>query len=181
MGKNKPLKDVDSAARSRFIYVFSKTFAATSLVGFFAGLYATENPIKGVIIGVITGMIFGIITYLIIEYTGSGSVNFFYGKRKPIFNEFEKYEGDRNQVQYKRSKNENQMALVLVNEILKKAPYLPQALYSKAQIMWEDYHKATDARKLLEKIIEIVPDKTDTYHTWAQTMLDKINSEASSE
>jgi len=73
------------------------------------------------------------------------------------------------------------MALVLVNEILKKAPYLPQALYSKAQIMWEDYHKATDARKLLEKIIEIVPDKTDTYHTWAQTMLDKINSEVSSE
>jgi len=40
MKKSKPMKDVDSAARSRFIIVASRTFAATGLVGFFAGLYA---------------------------------------------------------------------------------------------------------------------------------------------
>jgi tetratricopeptide (TPR) repeat protein len=103
-------------------------------------------------------------------------VNFFYGKRKPIYSEFETYAGDLNQVKYERSKNEYQMALILVNEVLKKAPNLPQALYLKAQILWEDYHKAADAKNLLEKIIKILPDKMNTYHIWAKTMLDQINS-----
>ena len=113
------MKDVDSAARTRYMQVAWRGFVPAGIVGFFAGLYATEDPLKAIIIGVATGVICSLVVLIIIEYTGSTSVNFFYGKRKPIYNELEKYEGDLNQVQHQRSKNENQMALVLVNEILK--------------------------------------------------------------
>jgi len=171
------MKDVDSAARSRFIIVTLRTFAPTSIVGFFAGLYVSGNPTTALIVGVVTGIVFAVVANAIIEYTGSTGVNFFYGKRKPIYSEFEKLEGEFNQAQRQKSNREYLTALVLVNEILKKAPDLPQALFLKAQILWEGYRKAGEAQKVLEKLLEIIPDKQDTYHRWAQSLLDDINAE----
>ena len=53
---------------------------------------------------------------------------------------------------------------------------LPEALYLKAQILWEGYHKAADSKIILENILEILPDKEDTYHRWAQTLIDDIEA-----
>ena len=61
--------------------------------------------------------------------------------------------------------------------VLKKAPDLPEALYLKAQIIVEGYHKLDEDRLLLEKILTVLPERGETYHRWAQTMLDDINTE----
>ena len=100
------MKDVDSAARSRFLSVVLRTFAATSLVGFFAGFYVYRDPIAGIIVGVVTGLICGGVAHIIIEYTGSMGVNILYGKLRPIYTTYEKYEGDLNQARHQKTKKE---------------------------------------------------------------------------
>jgi len=50
-------------------------------------------------------------------------------------------------------------------------------LLLKAQIIAEGYYKLDEARLLLEKILTVLPERGETYHRWAQTMLDDINTE----
>lgn len=63
-----------------------------------------------------------------------------------------------------------------MNGILKKAPDLPEALYLKEQIIWEGYRKADDAKNILEKVLEVLPDKKETYHRWAQSLIEEIST-----
>ena len=65
-------------------------------------------------------------------------------------------------------------AFKIVGEVLVQAPKLPEALYLKAQILWEGYQDASAARELLLEVIDLVPDAQQTYHRWAQSLLQKI-------
>ena len=64
-----------------------------------------------------------------------------------------------------------------MSTILKDSPDLPEALYLKAQILVEGYGKEKEAKYLLEKILAVLPERGEPYHRWAQSLLDKINSE----
>ena len=167
------MKDVDSALRSRFLQIASWVFPSTGFVTFLVG-WVKISFIAGIMIGIITGLLCSVITLVIVEHLGSSSVNLLYGRRKPRYTDYEKHEGDLNQARLQKSKQEYHKALVLVNDILKNAPDLPEALYLKAQILWEGYHKAEDSIIILEKIVDILPDKEDTSHRWAQTLMDEI-------
>lgn len=170
-------KDIDSAARSRFLMIASWTIPPIGILGIMVGTFIYESFRLGLIIGGIAGLLASIIVYFIVEYLGSSTVNLLYGRRRPVWSDFEKYEGQLNQARRHKSQKEYPKALVLVNEILKKAPELPEALYLKAQILWEGYNKAADAKNALERILVVLPDKTETYHVWAQTLIDDINNE----
>lgn len=174
------MKDVDSPARSRFLKITFWIFPTSGFLAFFVGLNIYGNPLMGLIVGVTIGAIASGIAYFFVEYLGSFGVNLLYGKRKPVYSDYEKFEGDIHQAQHQKSKKEYHKALVRVNEILKKAPDLPEALYLKAQILWEGYHKAIDAKTNLERILVVLPDKNETYHRWAQTLIDEINLEKAS-
>ena len=125
--KFKPMKDVDSAARTRFLRVAAWMFPALGFIGMMAA---------GPLIGLIAGVLGSILAFIIIEKFGSSSVNLLYGKRKPVYSDYEKHEGPLNQARLHKSKKEFHKALVLVNDILKQVPDLPEALYLKAQILW---------------------------------------------
>lgn len=170
------MKDVDSAARSRFIRVAVWVFPIVGFLGFYVGFSMYGKAGTGLAIGAVAGIIASLMTWLIIEMLGSSSVNLLYGRRRPVYSEYEKYEGDLHQARHQKTQKNFPKALAIVNAILKKAPDLPEALYLKAQIMVEGYHKLDEARLLLEKIVTVLPEKGETYHRWAQTMLDDINS-----
>lgn len=171
------MKDIDSAARSRFIRVAAWVFPIIGFLGFFVGFQMYGKPGMGLVIGAATGIIATLITWLIIEMLGSSSVNLLYGTRRPVYSEYEKYEGELHQARHQKTQKYYPKALAIVNAVLKKAPNLPEALYLKAQIIVEGYHKRDEAKLLLEKILTVLPERGETYHRWAQTMLDEINTE----
>jgi tetratricopeptide (TPR) repeat protein len=169
-------KNIDSAARSRFLKTFSWTFPFIAILGFAIGNFIYGSFLLGLIIGVIAGLLTSIIVYAIVEYLGSSTVNLFYGMRRPVWSNLEKFEGQLNQSRNHKSKNEYHKALILVNDILKEVPDLPEALYLKAQILWEGYQKAAPAKNLLERILEVLPNRQETYNRWAQSLIDEINN-----
>ena len=171
------MKDIDSAARSRFIRVAVWVFPIIGFLGFFVGFNMYGKPGAGLAIGAVVGAVASGITYFIIEMLGSSGINLLYGKRRPVWSEYEKYEGELHQARHQKTQKNYHKALVLVNGILKKAPDLPEALYLKAQILVEGYRKGDEAKILLERILTVLPGRGETYHRWARTLLDEINTE----
>jgi hypothetical protein len=171
------VRDIDSPARSRIIRVAAWVFPTTGFLGFFVGFSVYGNPGMGLAIGAAVGSIASFITWLCIETLGSSSVNLLYGKRRPVYSEYEKYEGDIHQARHQKTQKNYHKALVIVNGILKNAPDLPEALYLKAQILVQGYRKEDEAKILLERILIVLPKPGETYHRWARTLLDEINTE----
>jgi len=173
---NKPLKDINSAARSQFLKVAAGTSAPICLLTVVVGPLIFGSLKKALLFGGMASILLSVVTYFIIEYMGSFSGNFLYGKREPIYNDFEKFEGPLNQARHLKSKNEYAKAHDIANEILNKAPDLPEALYLYAQILWEGYQDAESSKKYLRKILVILPDKNETYHRWALSLINDIRS-----
>jgi len=169
------VKDIDSVARSRFIRVAVWVFSITGFLGFFVGFSMYGKPGTGLAVGTVVGAVVSCITYFIIEMLGSSGINLLYGRRRPVWSEYEKYEGELHQARHQKTQKNYHKALVLVNGILKKAPNLPEPLYLKAQILVEGYRKQNEAKILLERILTVLPKRGETYHRWAQTLLDDIN------
>ena len=169
------MQDIDSAARSRFVRVAAWVFPIISFLGFFVGFNMYGHPGLGLAIGVAAGVVASFLTWIIIEVMGSSGVNLLYGKRRPLYSEYEKYEGDLHQARHQKTQKDYHKALVLVNAILKESPDLPEALYLKAQILVEGYRKGGEAKILLERILTVLPGRGETYHRWAQSLLDEIN------
>ena len=174
------MRNIDSATRSRFLRALGWGFPFPAILGFVVGTFIFDSAKLGLLFAIVFGLVVTCISFFIIEYLGSSGVNILYGKRRPIYSDFERFEGDLHQAQVQKSKKEYHKALVLVSGILKKAPDLPEALYLKAQIIWEGYRKADEAKNILEKVLGILPDKQETYHRWAQSLIDEIDSRTTS-
>jgi len=150
------------------------------LVGLVLGASVFGSLKIGLMMGLAGGVLVSVISHFIIERLSSSGVNLLYGKRKPIWTQTEKFEGPLNQARHLKSKQDYVHARNMVDDILAQAPKFPDALYLKAQILWEGYRDAPSSRKVLAELLAIVPDKHDTYHRWAQSLLDDIGQQSSS-
>ena len=68
---------------------------------------------------------------------------------------------------------ENLCFFSLVNDLLHEVPDFPEALFLKAQILWEGFGKAAAAIGWLSRIRELTP-ADNTFHRWASSSLEKI-------
>ncbi len=170
------MKDIDSAARSRLIQVAFRVYPPVLIVMMVLGARMLGSLKLGLLLGLTVGAVATVISHLLIERLGSSGVNLLYGKRKPIYTDTEKFEGPLNQARHLKTKQDYINAYKMVDEVLARAPQLPEALYLKAQILWEGYRDAPAARKLLLALLEIVPDEQDTYHRWAKTLLQDMTT-----
>ena len=60
-----------------------------------------------------------------------------------------------------------------MDEVTEKAPFLPEALYLKAQILWEGFQRASEAKACLKEVLRKVP-QNETIHTWASSYYDRL-------
>jgi len=175
MGK-RPLKDIDSAARSRFLRVAFSVSAPICLLSILVGPLVFGSLRKALFVGGTASILLSVITYFIIEHIGSFGGNLLSGKRKPIYSDFEKYEGPLNQARHLKSNNDYKRAHEIVKEILKKTPDLPEALYLNAQILWEGFQDAESSINCLRIILVTLPDENETYHRWSISLIKDIRS-----
>ncbi|MBW2207801.1 MAG: tetratricopeptide repeat protein [Deltaproteobacteria bacterium] len=64
-------------------------------------------------------------------------------------------------------------ALAIIDGVLEQDTEFPEALYLKAQFLWEGFSKPADARKCLQKVLQLTA-KEETLHRWASSLYDEV-------
>ena len=74
---------------------------------------------------------------------------------------------------YSKREGRFQEALSIIDDVLDKDPEFPDALFLKAQILWEGFGNRKEALGCLKKLVQVVPDH-ETLHRWALSYHNEI-------
>ena len=158
----------------RKIFIFCLILLFSVPFGYYYGFVYWGNGIAGLAVGFFIGMVLTALGLLVANKI-SGLLLIFFAKRKSGISQEEQLESDMQQVRYYKMRKEYNMALRRVNEILKLAPEFPEALFLKAQIVWEGFGNSDAAISNLKKIETIVSEKRSSIRRWARTLLEEID------
>src|SRR5210317_1813392 len=73
------------------------------------------------------------------DRVGERSANLLYGLGRETFQPHERLAGELDKIRHGKRQKDFDRALYLVNQVIDKAPDLPEALFLKAQILWEGF------------------------------------------
>ena len=167
MAKKKPLRDSDSINRSLFLRAFFWAFPFLGFLGLF--IYG----IAGVIMAFFVSVVAALITLFAVNVLGGSGGKLFTGRR-PIWKPHEQYAGLLDQARHHKTQKRFDKALQIINDLLKENPDFPEALYLKAQVLWEGFGNAHASKSCLRKVMELVPDKNDTIYRWAESLYKEL-------
>lgn len=144
----------------------------------FAGYYGVaywDNGIAGAVAGFVIGSVLALLGLFVVSQASS-IFGVLAGERSASFSRREQLESDMQQARYHKANKEYDVALRKVNELLKSDPEYPEALFLKAQIVWEGFNNRASAEANLKKVQEIVTDETAAIYLWASSLLDEISA-----
>lgn len=144
--------------------------------GFFYGISYWGNGLLGLIVGLIIG-ISGYFIGLAIKNSFARAFGTLAGNRSASWSSREKLEGDINQARHFKRNKKFTKALNTVNRIVRLDPDFPDALFLKAQILWEGFQNHNAAKSNLRKIFEIIKDENETIYQWALSLSKQIDQE----
>jgi hypothetical protein len=101
---------------------------------------------------------------------GSGSVNLLYGTGRRTSSLREQLTGDLNVVRFHKMNRRFDRALETVEEVLAKDPDFPEALFLKAQVLWDGFEDYAGTSQCLQRVMEVSQDENATFHRWAVKM-----------
>jgi len=165
--KNQP-KDVDSITQTRFIMIAVRLAPACALLGWAIGgmpgvLCALPGSIAAAFaVGLLSGRL------------GAGSVNVLYGIGRVDRTIRDQLIGTLNQARFHKMSKRHDLALACINEVLAVDPDFPEALFVKAQILWEGFQNAAAAKQCLYHLMKVEPDRDATFHRWALLLYTEI-------
>ena len=165
----KPMKNVNSADAA---LTFRSTLWALpylALIGLLLGYaaYGISGALVGLLAAVAVSVVIGSATSIFTDKVGGGAVNAFYGLGRRTFGLREQLAGDLNVVRHHKLFFHYDEAMVKIEDILARDPDFSEALFLKAQILWEGFKDRDAAKSCLLKIIKVEPDKEAPFHRWA--------------
>jgi len=86
---------------------------------------------------------------------------------------YSEFSADLEIARHNKANGRYQEALDLINDVVEKTTDWPDALYLKAQILWEGFENATEAKRCLRRVMQLVKYE-ETLHRWASSMMDDI-------
>lgn len=164
------LKDKDLAARTQTMRIVVTSFSfIVLLLPLFAALELPLYlvPFLGVFAAVIVLYFFKYLTRFTDTAAGRRSWR---GLREQLSGEIER-------IKYCKRQGQFDEALRLADEVLEQDPDFPEALYLKAQVLWEGFGNAVEARQFLMKVIQTV-SKDDPLRRWALSYRAEITGKA---
>ena len=84
----------------------------------------------------------------------------------------ERFSCEVHKIKYSKREGRFDQALHMVNDLLHEAPDFPEAIFLKAQILWEGFGNASAAKGCLNRIRELTPED-DKFHRWASGYMDR--------
>ena len=164
----RPFKDVDSYTRTRFLGIYMRIFPGLGLLGLFV------RGASGVVVAAFVSVILTMAVMFIADKIGKTVANIFYGTGRRSRSLREQLAGTLDQARYQKMQNQFDQALRTVNAVLKQDPDFPDAIFLKAQIMWDGFQNSAAAQRYLRKVMEVVPNKDETLHRWASNYYDRM-------
>ncbi len=170
LNSQKQLKDVDSARQAMLLNNFMRTIPFLGVLGLLM------DGFQGLVIATAASVVVAICTDVLSGMIGSGSVNTLYGFGRRTSTLRERLAGDLSQARYHKMKQNYDNAMAKLESILVRDPDNPEALFLKAQVLWEGYGDRIAAKECLMQVIKVEPDRNAVYHRWALNMYREINT-----
>ena len=154
-------KEVDSVKLRVFFRNFMRAVPLFSMIG-----YALAG-FPGLVVGIMTGVGSALTTESIPEKRADGPANQgrVPGRRSDILRG--QLALDLNQVRFHKICRRFDVALSQIEDILAKDPEFQEALFLKAQLLWEGFEDREGAGECLLKIVEVEPDQNAVFYRWA--------------
>ena len=121
----------------------------------------------GLVAAILVSAMIGSATSILSSVLGEGAVNTLYGLDRKTIGFRERLAGDLNVVRYHRLCNRFDHALLALEAALAKEPDFPEALFLKAQILWEGFDDREGAKNSLVRIMKVEPDEKAVFRRWA--------------
>lgn len=164
------LKNIDTADIAHFLRAYIYIFMAFGILLLFL------KGLIGLLIAVFLSIPFALVIFAIDIKTGKVISKAFYGGRKPRWTTREKFSGALDQVMLLKRRKQFPQALKKVTEILNQEPEFSDALFLKAQILWEGYESAQSAKKYLDKAKNFALPE-DYLYQWIYSYQKRIDTE----
>ena len=163
------MKDVDTVRNAHVFKYFMWVFPFLAILGLVlkGGL--------GILMAIPVSAAVSMFSVMISGLIGGGSVSLLYGTGRRNIDIRDQLSGTMSQARFHKMRNDFGEALNFVEEVLDKDPDYPEALFLKAQILWEGFKDSNGAKKCLSQVINIVPNKGESLHRWASQLLLEIN------
>lgn len=165
----KPLKDVDSANKASVLKSTLWAFPYLGMLALFGGygLAGILGALVGLVVAAVVSSTIGTTSSFFIGKVSDSAVNLFYGLGKREIGPREQLAGDLNGVRHHKLFNRFDEALIKIEDVLAKDPDFSEALFLKAQILYDGFKDREAAKSCLLKIIKLEPDREAEYHRWA--------------
>lgn len=154
--------------------MFFIVFIAFACIGYFYGSKygGISGSIAGVVAAAIVSFIAFIFTRSIAGGVGSSAGSLFSGRR-PIWTIREQLAATLSHARKHKNEERFEEALSIVNGILEKDQEFPEALFLKAQIMWNGFENLQTAKKYLAKIMQVT-EKDDKVRNQASSLYKEL-------
>ena len=136
---------------------------------------ASSGAIVGLAVAVAVNILIGSATPIFNGPRGGSAVSTRSGTAKSSIIVRQQTASDLNAVRYHKLCHQFDDALLKIEEVLAKDPDFVEALFLKAQILWEGFEDCQAARGCLLKILATEPDKKAVFHRWALFFLNKLS------
>ena len=161
-------KDVDSATQTRFLMIALRLAPACALLGWAIG------GIPGLLVALPGSIVAALAVEIISEKFWDGSVNILYGTGRLDRTMRDQFIGTLSQARFHKMSQRHDLALGCIDEVLAAAPNYTEALFLKAQILWEGGQNAAAAKQCLIHLMKVEPDKEAPFHRWALSLYREI-------
>lgn len=182
-------KDKDYVKKSQFIWVLAWFLAIPLVVLIMVGsLGGTARPVRwlaegGIIVLIAAAVLLAVIFFFVVDRISSSYLNLLMPGGRSIRSRREQLAADFAVIKEDKRQGRFEEALQKINTYLEKDRDYPEAMFLKAQILWEGFNKSVEARRYLAKVRSMVPE-SEPLHQWAldihQEIKDKDDREKES-
>lgn len=152
----------------RFIMMFLLVVGALMTISIITGVFT----LKHVVIFSLCSIPLCILCTYAIEKFGDGLGRILSGWTLSTLDRGERFSCEVHKIKYSKREGRFNQALHMVNDLLHEAPDFPEAIFLKAQILWEGFGNASAAKGCLNRIRELTPED-DKFHRWASGYMDR--------
>jgi hypothetical protein len=169
-------KDRDLDAIFGFLRISGLTVPLLSVLGGYIGY--THFGLSGVFVGVLVAGGGGIVLSFAISYlldSVGGATGILFGRKRAVWTTREQVQGLMSQTRFNHDNQNFEAAFEYINQVLEKDPHYPDALFLKAQILWDGFEDAESAKPFLEKIMTLA-EADSTIRSRASTLYAELSA-----
>lgn len=173
----KQKKEITEQFLIRIVYCFVWSNAALLVIYIvtygFQKMYGELFTFKHLLIFFLLTIPFSVIYAYTIEKFGSGFGIILSGWTSKKISPREQLSADLANARHSKINNRFEESLNIINNVLNKDENFPEALYLKAQVLWEGFGRSVESKKLFRRVMQLLSAE-EPLHRWSSDYIEKI-------